>query len=153
MKPVVFFLLMLYFGTVSFIAPAQSAGQRDSMDKKNTAIILQDGDFITKATVSKKDSIISIIGRLGPGYSDYRIFGYKKNDSRSRKMILISIFTDDVKNNPFLCPFGAYYQTSDMKNMQLKYLSKKGCYIKAAIIKEDKQQATVYIEKKWIAFE
>lgn len=83
---------------------------------------------------------------------DHRIFGYEKPDINSRKMILISIFTNDVEGNPYKCPWGSYYQTGEMENMELKYAKETGSFVEAMIIKDNKIQGKVYFEKKWIEF-
>ena len=105
---------------------------------------------ILKAIVSKSDSTIWLTANIR---LDHRIFGYAKPDTNSRKMILLSVFTNDVKDNPFNCPYGSYYQTSEMDDMKMKFISKNGVYIKAAIIKNDSAAAIIYILKKWIEFE
>lgn len=107
-------------------------------------------DYNQKATVSKKDSTIRLTANMK---RDHRIFGYLKPDTNSKKMILISIFTNDVKGNPFNCPFGSYYQTSDMKGMIIKFVSKEGLFIKGKIVKKDSSGTQIYILEKWIEFE
>lgn len=103
-----------------------------------------------KATVSKTDSTIDLTANMR---FDHRIFGYSRPDTGSKKMILLSVFTNDVEGNPYNCTYGSYYQTSGMKNMKLKFISKNGGFIKAAIIKKDSRTAIIYILNKWIAFE
>jgi hypothetical protein len=122
----------------------------DTIDKANLNSIVVNEDYIQKATVSKSDSSIWLTANMK---LDHRIFGFGKPDTTSRKMILISIFTNDVEGNPFKCPFGSYYQTSDFNNMELKYVSTEGSFIKANIFKNDSLQGSVYIDKKWIEFE
>lgn len=109
-----------------------------------------DLDNIQKATVSKSDSVIWLTANMK---LDHRMIGYDQPDTNSKKMILFSIFTRDVKDNPFNCPFGAYYSTSDMKNTKLKFIGNAGSFIKASMIKDNKVAATVYIEKLWVAFD
>jgi hypothetical protein len=103
-----------------------------------------------KATVSKTDSIISLFANIR---RDHRIFGYLKPDTASKKMILLSVFTSDVEGNPFKCLYGAYYQTGNMKNMDIKFLGNKGAFIKASVIKNDTTAGLIYILRKWINFE
>jgi len=123
----------------------------DSIDKSNSSTIAADDKkYIQKAMVSKSDSLIWLTANMK---LDHRIFGYEKPDTASRKMILISIFTNDVEGNPFKCPFGSYYQTSNMENIRLKYVSQQGQFIKANVINSDTIQGSVYIEKKWIEFD
>lgn len=106
--------------------------------------------MLGQATVSQRDSSIILTANMK---LDHKIFGYDKSDRNSQKIILISIFTNDVEGNPFKCPSGAYYQTSDMTNMELKYVSTEMQYIKANVIKTDNIQRTVYFDKKWIKFD
>ena len=103
-----------------------------------------------RATVSKSDSTIWLTANIR---RDHRIFGYTKPDTNSRKLILFSVFTNDVKGNSFNCPYGSYYQTSNMEYMKLNFISKNGVYIKAAIIKNESTAAIIYILRKWIEFE
>ncbi len=122
------------------------------LDSVTTAITNQQAiseEFMQKATVSL-DSSLWLVTNMR---MDHRIFGYEKPDITSKKMILLSIFTDEVKDNPFKCPYGAYYSTSDMKDMQLKFISRAGDFIKVAILKNGTKETDVYMEKKWITFE
>ncbi len=129
---------------------ARSSNMIDSMDKANSSTITDAEDNIQKASVSGSDSSIWLTANMK---LDHRIFGYEKPDTASRKMILISIFTNDVEGNPFKCPFGSYYETGDMTDMQIKYVSTEGKFIKANVFKNNALQGTVYMDKKWIEFE
>jgi len=122
----------------------------DSINRVNDQSIKESDTNVTLAYVSYQDSSICLVGNMR---ADYRIFGYAKPDTKSEKLLLISIFTDDVDGNPFRCKFGAYYETSDMKNMNLKYKGTSGNFIKAVIIANKKDETVVYFEKKWIEFE
>jgi hypothetical protein len=109
-----------------------------------------DMDNIQKATISKSDSIIRLTANMR---LDHRIIGYNKPDTNSEKMILLSIFTRDVKDNPLKCSYGAYYSTNDMENAKLKYLEDSGSFVKASLIKDDQAIATIYFEKAWVEFD
>jgi len=102
---------------------------------------------INKATISKTDSIIRLnaVMRL-----DHKIVGYEKPNVKSRKMIMLSIFTSDVKDNPNHCPFGAYYDTTNMNGLSIKYLATQGNFIKAALLEDNQTKAIVYFEKNWM---
>jgi hypothetical protein len=63
------------------------------------------------------------------------------------------VFTNDIKNNPFGCKLGAYYQTSNMDDITLKYISTTGDFIKAEAIDKTNKSTTIYFEKKWVEFE
>lgn len=122
----------------------------DSIDKANARIISQDGKYIQKATIDKTDSTIWLTGNMR---RDHRIFGYAKPDIKTKKMILLSIFTTDVKDNPFNCAYGAWYQTTDMDDMSLKFSGVTGIFIKVKIIKAGAVKGTVYMLRKWFEFE
>ena len=108
-----------------------------------------DLDNITKAIILK-DSTIFLHANIR---KDHRIFGYAKPYLDSQKLILISVFTSDVKDNPFNCQFGAYYDTSGMKDMELKYVGMRGDFIEANIVQYDTSSTPTYIEKIWIEFD
>lgn len=78
---------------------------------------------------------------------DHRIFGYKEMDTSSEKMILFSIFTNEVKNNPFDCKYGAYYETFDVEDVAFKYMSTQGDFVKIGILKNDRLIDEVYMLK------
>jgi len=118
---------------------SDSVGSKDEIDE----------EFTQKATVNKNDSTIWIQVNMR---LDHRIFGYEKPDVKSKKMILYSIFTDDVEGNPFQCPYGAYYDTTRYQDMILKFQENIGDFAKVKII-TDEAQHTVYFEKKWLEFE
>ena len=105
---------------------------------------------INKATIFKADSIIHLnaVMRL-----DHKIVGYEKPDIKSRKMIMLSIFTSDVENNPQHCVYGAYYDTTHMDGLTIKYLATQGNFIKAALLKDNQAKATVYFEKNWMEWQ
>ncbi len=125
----------------------------DSIDRANHESVLASGDNITKAFVPLKygDSSINLIPIIR---QDHRIFGYANPDLASEKLLLLSIFTNDVENNPFGCKFGAYYGTGGMENLMLKYLSTTENFVEAVVIdKANQSSSIIYFEKKWIELE
>lgn len=84
---------------------------------------------------------------------DHRIFGYKVKDTHSEKMILFSIFTNEVENNPFGCNYGAFYDTNGLTDLKLKYIATENDYLKMEIVKDGKAIDEVYMLKKWFEFE
>lgn len=123
--------------------------QLDSIDKANNESVRASGDQVTRASVSLKerDSSIILIANMR---QDHRFFGYAKPDVTSERLILLSIFTNDVENNPFGCQLGAYYGTSDMENLQLKYTATEGNFVKAVAVDKGGKATTLFFEKKWI---
>ena len=84
---------------------------------------------------------------------DHRIFGYSDKSTQSTKMILLSIFTDEVENNPFDCKYGAYYETNEMKNMSLLYLASDKKFLKVGVQLDEEMIDVVFMEKKFFVFE
>ncbi len=124
----------------------------DSIDKVNNASILASENNITKAFVFLKDgdSTINLTANIR---QDHRIFGYSKPDIKSERLLLLSVFTDDVENNPFGCKLGAYYDTGGMDEMTLKYVSTNGNFVQATATDKTNKSTTIYFEKEWIEFE
>lgn len=123
----------------------------DSIDQANATTILE-SDELTKAQVnlSTKDSIIRLRANIRV---DHRFFGYEQPNIQSKKLLLFSIFTNDVQDNPFQLKFGAYYETSglDDKGLKLKYLRTKDDFIEAELIDVSGYPVTtIYFEKKWV---
>ncbi|KAA6430257.1 hypothetical protein FOE74_20805 [Rufibacter glacialis] len=104
----------------------------------------------TKAYVFESDSSIHLTANIR---QEHRIFGYAKPDTTSNKLLLLSVFTDDVEKNPFKCELGAYYETDGMKQLKLKYLQTRGDFIEAVAIDHLAKSRMIYFEKKWIEFE
>ncbi len=124
----------------------------DSIDKTNNESVIASGDNITKAFVflNDGDSTINLTGNIR---QDHRIFGYAKPDTNSERLLLLSVFTNDVENNPFGCRLGAYYDTGGMDELTLKYISTTGNFIKATATDKTNNSTTIYFEKKWIDLE
>lgn len=124
----------------------------DSIEKENNESVVVSGDNITKAYVFLKDGD-STIHLTANKWQDYRIFGYEQPDIKSERLLLLSVFTNDVENNPFGCRLGAYYDTEGMGEFTLKYNSTTGNFVKATAINKANNSTTVYFEKKWIELE
>ena len=123
----------------------------DSIEKVNNERIIASGVDITKAIVFLKegDSAINLIANIR---QDHRFFGYAKPDIKSERLLLLSVFTDDVENNPFGCKLGAYYETAGMGELTLKFISSNGNFVKAVAIDKTNKSTIVYFEKKVIEF-
>jgi hypothetical protein len=134
----------------------QSSGQQEIADtqvatKKHVYIPPEiNEEAMQRAVIAKRDSIFNVYNNIR---ADYRIIGYESPDTSSRKMVLFSVFTSDVKNNPFHCPYGSYYHTGYPLELVIKYTGEKESFIKANISGKLMKPATVYFEKKWVEFE
>jgi hypothetical protein len=108
-------------------------------------------DNILKAEVSLSDSSIWVGGDIK---KDYRIFAYEHPSTKAKPLILFSVFTKDVANNPYQCKYGAYYSADDLfsKEVKLKYKDISGQFIKAHYWVGDKVTDTLYFERKWVTF-
>jgi hypothetical protein len=111
--------------------------------------IFTQNEIVNKIQISKKDSIMSLYSSM---QKECRIFGYDKPNKNSKKMILLSIWTFDVKGNPSNCKYGSYYDTNSMDNLELKYIGKDNSFIKAALVKNTIKISTIYFENKWVEF-
>ncbi len=134
------------------IQPVQKIAKLDSIEiENNESIIAWDEENITKAYVFLKDgdSTINLTANIR---KDHRIFGYARPDTRSERLLLLSVFTNDVENNPFNCKLGAYYETSGMSGLTLKYVSTNGEFVKAIAMDTTDTAVPIYFEKKWIEF-
>lgn len=122
----------------------------DSLEQTNAAMVSTDDEHIQKAQVSREDSSVWLTANMR---LDHRIFGYAQPDVHSKKMMLISIFTNDVKDNPFGLPYGAYYQVNDADGIKLKYTGDEGSFIRAEVSLDGTTKGPVYIERRWITFD
>lgn len=107
-------------------------------------------EAMQRAVISKRDSIFHVHSNIR---ADYRIIGYESPDTNTRKMVLFSVFTSDVKNNPFKCPYGSYYDSAQRDELVIKYVGEQGSFIKAHISGKRKETGAVYFEKKWVEFD
>ena len=107
-------------------------------------------EAMQKAVISKRDSSFNVYNNIR---ADYRIIGYESPDTNARKMVLFSVFTSDVKDNPFQCPYGSYYDSAQRDELIIKYVGEQGSFIAANISGNRKKPATVYFEKKWVEFD
>lgn len=104
---------------------------------------------IQKAIVYRSDSSLNMFENIR---ADYRIFGYQKPDTNSKKLLLVSVFTNDVKDNPYHCEYGAYYSSNAMENTRLKYVRKTGDFIEANLIKDEVILTPIFFQKNWVEF-
>ena len=122
----------------------------DSIDFTNNQTIINDEEYINKVVVSLSDSTIFLSANMK---LDHRIFGYSKPNTQSKKLLLLSIFTNDVENNPFKCELGAYYDTNRMENMDLKFIQSIKDFVEVTVFDHNSNKVTtVYFEKRFIDF-
>lgn len=145
--------MKFYFSLLILFSAGMSVCQTklDSLDNANNTSVMNSGDDITRAYVmlSSGDSSIYLTANIR---KDHRIFGYAAPDIHSEKLLLLSVFTDDVENNPFQCKLGAYYDTNDMSALKLKYIETAGNFVRAYAVDTAGNRTTLYFEKKWIEF-
>lgn len=124
----------------------------DSIEKANNESVLAAGENITRAFVFLKegDSTINLTANIR---QDHRIFGYAAPNVKSERLLLLSVFTNDVENNPFGCKLGSYYESNGMDGLTLKYISTTGNFVKAVATDKRKKSTTIYFQKKRIEFE
>lgn len=108
-------------------------------------------EFFQKAVIDLRDSSLNVYQNIR---ADYRIFGYQKPDTNSKKVIFFSVFTSDVENNPYQCVYGSYYHSGAMADTKIKYVKNNGNFVEAHLIKENQiLPAPIYFLKNWVEFE
>ncbi len=130
--------------------PHQVADVQDTTKKQRYVPPEISMDAMQKAVIHKRDSSFNVYNNIR---ADYRIIGYELPDTNSMKMILFSVFTSDVKDNRFQCPFGSYYDSAHGNELIIKYTGEQASFIKAKISGGSKKPVTVYFEKKWVEFD
>lgn len=124
--------------------------KRDSIDQMNIKTLAESGENLTKINVSVKDSLFELTADT---QKDHRIIGYEKPDLKSTRLIIFSVFINDVENNPFKCELGAYYDLKTAKGIKIKYRGRKNDFVKATIKDSLGNKKTAYFEQKCVTFE
>ncbi len=119
----------------------------DSIELMNNKSIIDSGNRFTKAYVDLDDKNFVLWADMK---MDHRFYGYEKPDVNSKKLILFSIFTNDVEGNPFDLPLGAYYSTADMEGSSFKFKGEKEGFVEVEFTDGDGKQNTLYFERKWV---
>lgn len=85
---------------------------------------------------------------------DHKFFGYAKPVLSSQKLILFSVFTNDVKDNPHKCSLGAYYETSGLpQGDNIEYMSSGKKFCKMKYVTMSGAETIFYFEKRHLRFE
>jgi hypothetical protein len=116
----------------------------DSLFDKNF-----DDERLNRMLVFLPDSTIFFTSNI---QNDHRFFGYAKPDTNSERLILFSVFTMDVQNNPYCCKFGAYYDLFG-DSPRLKYKGKTGKFVEVELTDSTGNCQIVYFKEKWISIE
>lgn len=128
----------------------QVSVKRDTATKQRYVAAQISEEAMQKAVIHSHDSSFHVFNNIR---ADYRIIGYESPDTNSRKMVLFSIFTSDVKDNPFRCLYGAYYDSAQGDKLVIKYTGERGSFIETKISGKSMKPATAYFEKKWTEFD
>lgn len=105
----------------------------------------------TKAVIDRKTKSFSLVANMR---EDHQIFGYAAPDTHAKKLILFSVFTNDVKDNPYHCPLGAYYQTSDLPaGTDIRFMSASGGFVKLNYVASSQHPIPFYIKQTFVSFE
>ena len=132
-----------------------NAEQEDSLidylkklDRENS-VGIHDTLFL-KGQIQKADSLIWITASK---YRAHRIIGYELPDVNSKRLIMISGWTNDVQNNPYNLKYGAHYTSDHKDSIYLKLDSFKGEFARVKILSKGKPIDVVYLEKRFLEFE
>jgi len=107
----------------------------------------------TKGYVDKRTSVFGLTANMR---EDHRIFGYSRPDTTAQKLILFSIFTTDVKGNPYRCPLGSYYETSGLPDGdRIKAVSRKGRFVQLQYIPANAATppTTFYVLRRYVTYQ
>ncbi|MFN8246278.1 MAG: hypothetical protein U0T56_07855 [Ferruginibacter sp.] len=108
-----------------------------------------DHDRLQQAIIFRSDNSVWLESDIK---LDHRFFGYEKPDTTSGKLILFSVFTPDVEDNPYHCPLGAYYGMSGVPG-KLHSMARQGSFVKIRYSANDGSGPKYfYFEKKWVQF-
>jgi hypothetical protein len=104
---------------------------------------------VKKATISLRDSVLDVTENIR---KDYRVVGYSQPSLCAERWIIFSVFTRDVKENPYDCRYGAFYSTSASGNQAIviKYAGQVKSFIRATLYVEGQHKATLYFERRWV---
>lgn len=85
---------------------------------------------------------------------DHQLIGYAGPSITTQKLIIFSVFTTDVKDNPNKCPLGAYYQTSELKEgTKIEYVGNFGKFVKMKFTPVEGSDTYFYFEKSKLKIE
>lgn len=125
----------------------QNIAQQKYLDSLDIANAPKMDGKINKLYIDLEDSSLTLVADM---HRDHRIFGFEKADTASKRVILFSIFTNDVENNPYNCSLGSYYDLSGLReSVLIKYNGTKGDFIE---IKTGDQQM-FFVHKAWVNFD
>jgi len=122
----------------------------DSLDKANSDEMTTEEEYWNKIEIRSRDSLLFLNSQMR---LDHRVFGYKKPNTKSERLIFLSVFTTDVEGNPFRCKYGSHYSTTLGDGRELKYVSTENNFVKTVLLDHKNVIDTLYFEKKWIEFE
>lgn len=120
----------------------------DSMDLDHAQRIRTSGNLISKAYIL--DSMLYLDANMR---KDHRIFGYAQPDTLSERLLLLSVFTNDIEGNPFELPLGAHYELDMYKQIRIKYQDHDEDFLKAIATDSVGKKTTLYFERKWVQLE
>lgn len=103
-----------------------------------------------KLSIDQSDSITSLFANI---HSAYTFFGYSKPDTNSTKLIVFSIFTNQVKGNPHQCKYESHYGDNSLGEKLIKFCSYTGEFGKFQLIKNAKVIDQLFFKKENFKFE
>ena len=104
----------------------------------------------TRGTIDKNTRLFTVKAALADKYS---VIGYAEPDRKSQKMIIFSVYDNEVTDNPMNLPLGAYHETTGLKDGDhIEYDSEAGQFVKLNYIRSNKTITPFYIERGFIKF-
>jgi hypothetical protein len=133
-------ILIVFFSFTSFFTFAQSDTITPSFIDTTPA----------KLSIDKSDSTTSMFGNI---HSDYTFFGYSKPDTNSTKLIIFSVFTNQVKDNPHKCKYGAHYGDNSLGDKSIKFSGYNDEFGKFQLIKNNIVIDQLFFKKDYFKFD
>ena len=102
----------------------------------------------TKAHVDQKTKEFWLTANMR---QDHEFFGYASASVGAKKLILFSVFTNAVKDNPYNCPLGAYYDTNGLKtNDKIVFVSADRAFVKLNYVSAAQEITPFYVQRRFV---
>lgn len=103
-----------------------------------------------RGIVDKKTKAFAVKAELADHYS---VIGFAEPDRGSKKVILFSVFGNEVKDNPMNLPLGAYAETTALKEGErIEFDSESGPFVKLNFIHPDNSITPFYLARSFVKF-
>ena len=117
----------------------------DSLNRANQALVPASDEERNKILVFLPDSTARL---PTPRHRIHRIWGYAKPDTTSQKLILFSVFTNDVEGNPFGLKLGSYYDLAAHTGSTALFNGKQAGFVQLRFTTHE-NTSNIYVPAAW----